>query len=122
MYNVAWYLISNTIISVAVVILVEYGFVQTKKSHFVHFRQMCIDLLHNNLSLDRQYKLRKGMIVFVLFFFPVLWWSKNSWTVKIKVTSYSFQKIIIPKSLSFCYGVFYCLQKNFLNFQRELYR
>ena len=30
MYNVAWYLISNTIISVAVVILVEYGFVQTQ--------------------------------------------------------------------------------------------
>ena len=68
-----------------------------------------------------------------IFFITTCHWTDNTswgkvwlffffffWTVKIKVTSYSFQKIIIARSLSFCFGVFYCLQKKILTFSKRV--
>ena len=121
MYNVAWYLIRHTIISVAVVIVVEYGLCTNEKSHFVHFRQMCIFFITtchwaDNTSWGKVWL----FLLFFFFFFPVLWLSKNNWTVKIKVTSYIFLKMIIPKSFCFCYGVFLLPTKKLRKFSKRV--
>ena len=78
-------------------------------------------LLHNKLVIEPTIQAEQRYDCFFLFFFfPVLWLSKNSWTVKIKVTSYIFQKIIILKSLSFCYGVFLLPTKKLLKFSKRV--